>query len=170
MWFNYKAQRTLKKMQIEATLRVSGCDIFRRERWLSSIRPVLVRVLGHEDSTKPEWVGTYKRVVAKLWNLLTEEERSEYERMAKEENEGHASRENKIACVLMVPSCVFTDADEPSQLCRQILQEEDKEIHHRNCQSLRSKAPRIYHTRLGHWKEEMGLSVGLSNVSIRIDN
>ena len=46
MWFNYKAQRTLKKMQIEATLRISGCDIFRRERWVTSIRPVLVRVLG----------------------------------------------------------------------------------------------------------------------------
>ena len=97
MWFNYKAQRTLKKMQVEATLRVSGCDIFRRERWITSIRPVLVRVLGHEDSTKPEWVGTYKRVVSTLWNLLSEDERSEYDKMAEEENKGHASRENKIA-------------------------------------------------------------------------
>ena len=97
MWFNYKAQRTLKKMQIEATLRISGCDIFRRERWVTSIRPVLVRVLGHEDSTKPEWVGTYKRVVSTLWNLLSESERSQYDKMAEEENKGHASRENKIA-------------------------------------------------------------------------
>ena len=100
MWFNYKAQRTLKKMQIEATLRVSGRDIFRRERWLSSIRPALVRILGHEDSTKPEWVGTYKRVVATLWNLLSEDEKAQYDKMAEEENKGHASRENKIAFVL----------------------------------------------------------------------
>ena len=100
MWFNYKAQRTLKKMQIEATLRVSGRDIFRRERWLSSIRPALVRILGHEDSTKPEWVGTYKRVVSTLWNLLAEEERAEYDRKAENENKGNASRENKIALVL----------------------------------------------------------------------
>ena len=84
-------------MQVEATLRVSGCDIFRCERWITSIRPVLVRVLGHEDSTKPEWVGTYKRVVSTLWNLLSEDERSEYDKMAEEENKGHASRENKIA-------------------------------------------------------------------------
>ena len=97
MWFNYKAQRTLKKMQIEATLRVSGCDIFRRERWLSTIRPALVRILGHEDSTKPDWVGTYKRVLKTLWHLLPEEEQEEYNRMAEEENKGHASRENKIA-------------------------------------------------------------------------
>ena len=97
MWFNYKAQRTLKKMQIEATLRDSGCDILRRERWVSSIRPVLLRVLGHEDRTKPEWVGTYKRVVSTLWNLLSEDERSEYDQIAQEENKGHASRENKIA-------------------------------------------------------------------------
>ena len=89
-------------MQIEVTLRVSGCDIFCRERWLSSIRPVLVPVLGHEDSTKPEWVGTYQHVVTKLWSLLSEEERSEYEKMAKEENKGNASRENKIAYVLKV--------------------------------------------------------------------
>ena len=105
-------------MQIEATLRVSGCDIFRRERWLSSIRPVLVRVLGHEDSTKPEWVGTYKRVVAKLWSLLSEEERSEYEKMATEENKGNASRENKIAYVLKGPGDGHTGADESTQLCR----------------------------------------------------
>ena len=96
MWFNYKAQRTLKKMQIEATLRVSGRDIFRREHWLSSIRPVLVRILGHEDSTKPEWVGTYKRVVSTLWNLLSDEEKVQYDKMAEDENKGHASRENKI--------------------------------------------------------------------------
>ena len=99
MWFNYKAQRTLKKMQIEATLRVSACDIFRRERWLSSVRPALVRILGHEDNTKPEWVGTYKRVVATLWNLLSDDEKGQYEKMAEEENKGHASRENKIAFV-----------------------------------------------------------------------
>ena len=86
-------------MQTEATLRVSGRDIFRRERWISSIRPALVRILGHEDSTKPEWVGTYKRVVAKLWNLLSEDEVAQYEKMAEEENRGHASRENKIAFV-----------------------------------------------------------------------
>ena len=86
-------------MQTEATLRVSGRDIFRRERWISSIRPVLVRILGHEDSTKPEWVGTYKRVVAKLWTLLSEDEVAQYEKMAEEENRGHASRENKIAFV-----------------------------------------------------------------------
>ena len=96
MWFNYKAQRTLKKMQIEATLRVSGRDIFRHEHWLSSIRPVLVRILGHEDSTKPEWVGTYKRVVSTLWNLLSDEEKVQYNKMAEDENKGHASRENKI--------------------------------------------------------------------------
>ena len=87
-------------MQVDAALRVSGCDIFRREHWVSSIRPVLIRVLGHEDSTKPEWVGTYQRVVAKLWSLLSEQERSEYNRMAEEENKGHASRENKIAYAL----------------------------------------------------------------------
>ena len=86
-------------MQTEATLRVSGRDIFRRERWISSIRPALVRILGHEDSTKPEWVGTYKRVVAKLWTLLSEDEVAQYEKMAEEENRGHASRENKIAFV-----------------------------------------------------------------------
>ena len=97
MWFNYKAQRTLKKMQIGATLRVSGRDIFRHEHWLSSIRPVLVRILGHEDSSKPKWVGTYKRVVSTLWNLLSEEERVQYDKTAEQENKGHASRENKIA-------------------------------------------------------------------------
>ena len=117
MWFNYKAQRTLKKMRIEATLRVSGCDIFRRERWTSSICPVLVRVLGHEDSTKPEWVGTYKRVVARLWNLLSPEERSEYERIAQDENNGHASRENKIAYVFNGPSDRGSQSNESSQLC-----------------------------------------------------
>ena len=73
-------------MQIEATLRVTGCDIFRRERWLSSVRPVLVRILGHEDNTKPEWVGTYKRVVATLWNLLSEDEKAQYNKMAEEED------------------------------------------------------------------------------------
>ena len=87
-------------MQTEATLRVSGRDIFRRERWLSSVRPVLVRILGHEDNTKPEWVGTYKRVVATLWNLLSDDEKAQYDKMAEEENKGHASRENKIAFVL----------------------------------------------------------------------
>lgn len=99
MWFNYKAQRTLKKMQIEATLRVSGCDIFRRERWSSTIRPVLIRILGHEDSTKPEWVGTYKRVLKAMWDCLPESEREEYDKVAEEENKGHGSRENKIAYV-----------------------------------------------------------------------
>ena len=96
MWFNYKAQRIEKKRMISVELRVHGIDMFREEQWDTTIRPAVLKTLGHDDNRSKEWIGTVKKVQGSLWHGLDDEERKRYERQAKETNEKNGSREHKI--------------------------------------------------------------------------
>lgn len=96
MWFNYKAQRIEKKRMIAVELRVHGIDMFREDRWESTIRPAVVTALGHDDNRSKEWIGTVKKVQGSLWRGLSDDDRENYERQAKETNEKKGSREHKI--------------------------------------------------------------------------
>ena len=96
MWFNYKAQRIEKKRMISVELRIHGMDMFREDRWESTIRPAVVNTLGHDDNRSKEWIGTVKKVLASLWHGLSDGEREKYECRAKEINEKNGSREHKI--------------------------------------------------------------------------
>ena len=87
MWFNYKAQRIEKKRMISVELRVHGIDMFREEQWDTTIRPAVLKTLGHDDNRSKEWIGTVKKVQGSLWHGLDDEERKRYERQAKETNE-----------------------------------------------------------------------------------
>ena len=96
MWFNYKAQRIEKKRMISVELRVHGIDMFREDKWESTIRPAVVKSLGHDNNLSKEWIGTVKRVQGALWHGLSDDEKGGYERQAKETNEKRGSREHKI--------------------------------------------------------------------------
>ena len=96
MWFNYKAQRIEKKRMVAVELRVHGIDMFREEKWESTIRPAVVKALGHDNNLSKEWIGNVKKVQGRLWHALRDEERGMYERRAKERNEKNGSREQKI--------------------------------------------------------------------------
>ena len=54
MWFNYKAQRIEKKRMIAVELRVHGIDMFREDKWESTIRPAVVQSLGHDNNLSKE--------------------------------------------------------------------------------------------------------------------
>ena len=96
MWFNYKAQRIEKKRMIAVELRVHGIDMFRQDRWESTIRPAVVKTLGHDNNRSKEWIGTVKKIEGSLWRGLSEQEKEAYEHRAKEINEKNGSREHKI--------------------------------------------------------------------------
>ena len=89
---------------LSVDLRVHGYDIFRQEKWESLIRPAVVEVLGHSDNRQKEWIGTVQKVGGTLWQGLTGEQRSKYEKDAKEVNCQNGTRDNKIKYVLGVVS------------------------------------------------------------------
>ena len=96
MWFNYKAQRIEKKRMISVELRVHAIDMFREDKWESTIRPAVVKSLGHDNNLSRDWIGTVKKVQGSLWHGLTDEEKAKYERQAKEANGKNGSRSHKI--------------------------------------------------------------------------
>ena len=79
-----------------ARAKVHGIDMFREDKWESSIRPAVVTTLGHQDNRSKEWIGTVKKVLGSLWHGLSDEEQQRYDRLAKETNEKNGSREHKI--------------------------------------------------------------------------
>lgn len=96
MWFNYKAQRVEKKRMLSVELRVHGYDIFREEKWESLIRPAVVKALGHTNNRDKVWIGTVQKIAGNLWHGLSEEERSKYEKEARNVNSQNGSRDYKI--------------------------------------------------------------------------
>lgn len=84
---------------LSVELRVHGQDMFRRATWESTIRPAVVKALGHSNSRDKGWIGMVQKVVGLQWSCLSDEERKKYDLEAKETNQQNASREKKIAYV-----------------------------------------------------------------------
>lgn len=116
LWFNYKAQRIEKKRMLSVELRVYGQDMFRREKWECTIRPAVIKALGHSNSRDKDWIGMVQKVVGRQWSSLSKEERGKYDLEAKKTNEQNSSRENKIQYVVCSHS--LTPAYVPYKLRR----------------------------------------------------
>lgn len=93
-----KARRHRKRTAVNKNFQTTARKLFHDENFHALIRPKVVKKLGEDNSGNPYWLSTMKKVERKLWKKCKHKE--DYEKRAKEINEGDVAAQAKAEYVL----------------------------------------------------------------------
>lgn len=100
-----KAKRLRKSLKVNKFFQTTARMLFHDDKWKNDIRPRVIKRLqkkkkGEANSSNPKWLATMKKIEGKLWGRLSETEQEEYEKRAREINEGQLAKEAQAEYVV----------------------------------------------------------------------
>lgn len=99
-WFAGTARRTRNRTRIEKPLEITARQLFHEEKWPTVIKPLVISILGTDDSNHPQWLKTMQLEEKREWLDQSPEGRANYKAKARAINNGTQSQEAKSLYVI----------------------------------------------------------------------